>query len=148
MIIDGLLSLLQGFGNLQWTNGVMILVGCALLYVGIKKDMEPLLLIPIGFGAILVNIPLAGLMEKEGLLRYFYEAGVLTEIFPCLIFIGIGAMTDFAPFWKIPASFFWAGRGNSGFFSLFCWPWFWDSPNWKLWPLGSSGLATGPPPFT
>ena len=80
----------------------MILVGCALLFLGIKKEMEPLLLVPIGFGAILVNIPLAGLMEKEGLLRYFYEAGVLTEIFPCLIFIGIGAMTDFGPLLENP----------------------------------------------
>ena len=116
MIIDGLLSLLQGFGNLQWTNGVMILVGCALLYVGIKKDMEPLLLIPIGFGAILVNIPLAGLMEKEGLLRYFYEAGVLTEIFPCLIFIGIGAMTDFAPLLENPRILLLGGAGQFGIF--------------------------------
>ena len=59
MIIDGLVSLLTGFGNFEWTHGVMIMVGCALLYLGIKKDMEPLLLVPIGFGAILVNIPLA-----------------------------------------------------------------------------------------
>jgi oxaloacetate decarboxylase beta subunit len=70
----------------------MIAVGCALLYLGIKKDMEPLLLVPIGFGAILVNIPMSGLMDEGGLLRHFYEAGVLTEIFPCLIFIGIGAI--------------------------------------------------------
>ena len=116
MIIDGLLSLLTGFGNFQWTNGVMILVGCALLYLGIKKDMEPLLLIPIGFGAILVNIPLAGLMEKEGLLRYFYEAGVLTEIFPCLIFIGIGAMTDFGPLLENPRILLLGGAGQFGIF--------------------------------
>jgi oxaloacetate decarboxylase beta subunit len=116
MIIDGLLSLLNGFANLQWTNGVMILVGCALLYVGIKKDMEPLLLIPIGFGAILVNIPLAGLMEKEGLLRYFYEAGVLTEIFPCLIFVGIGAMTDFGPLLENPRILLLGGAGQFGIF--------------------------------
>ena len=94
----------------------MILVGCALLYLGIKKDMEPLLLIPIGFGAILVNIPLAGLMEKEGLLRYFYEAGVLTEIFPCLIFIGIGAMTDFGPLLENPRILLLGGAGQFGIF--------------------------------
>jgi sodium ion-translocating decarboxylase beta subunit len=116
MITDGLMSLLSGFGNLQWSNGVMILVGCALLYLGIKKDMEPLLLIPIGFGAILVNIPLAGLMEKEGLLRYFYEAGVLTEIFPCLIFIGIGAMTDFGPLLENPRILLLGGAGQFGIF--------------------------------
>ena len=94
----------------------MILVGCALLYLGIKKDMEPLLLIPIGFGAILVNIPLAGLMEKEGLLRHFYEAGVLTEIFPCLIFIGIGAMTDFGPLLENPRILLLGGAGQFGIF--------------------------------
>ncbi len=116
MIIDGFLSLLNGFGNLQWTNGVMILVGCALLYLGIKKNMEPLLLIPIGFGAILVNIPLAGLMEKGGLLRYFYEAGVLTEIFPCLIFVGIGAMTDFGPLLENPRILLLGGAGQFGIF--------------------------------
>jgi sodium ion-translocating decarboxylase beta subunit len=116
MIIDGLLSLLNGFGNLQWSNVVMILVGLALLYLGIKKDMEPLLLIPIGFGALLVNIPLAGLMEKEGLLRHFYEAGVLTEIFPCLIFIGIGAMTDFGPLLENPRILLLGGAGQFGIF--------------------------------
>jgi oxaloacetate decarboxylase beta subunit len=116
MITEGLLSLLSGFGNLQWSNGVMIIVGCALLYLGIKKDMEPLLLVPIGFGAILVNIPMAGLMEKDGLLRYFYEAGVLTEIFPCLIFIGIGAMTDFGPLLENPRILLLGGAGQFGIF--------------------------------
>jgi oxaloacetate decarboxylase beta subunit len=116
MVTDGLFILLSGLGNLQWSNGVMILVGCALLYLGIKKDMEPLLLVPIGFGAILVNIPLAGLMEKEGLLRYFYDAGVLTEIFPCLIFVGIGAMTDFGPLLENPRILLLGGAGQFGIF--------------------------------
>jgi oxaloacetate decarboxylase beta subunit len=116
MALDGFSSFLLGFANFHWTNGVMILVGCALLYLGIKKGMEPLLLIPIGFGAILVNIPLAGLMEKEGLLRHFYEAGVLTEIFPCLIFIGIGAMTDFGPLLENPRILLLGGAGQFGIF--------------------------------
>jgi carboxybiotin decarboxylase len=116
MLVDGFSSFLLGFANFQWTNGVMILVGFALLYLGIKKDMEPLLLVPIGFGAILVNIPLAGLMEEEGLLRYFYEAGVLTEIFPCLIFIGIGAMTDFGPLLENPRILLLGGAGQFGIF--------------------------------
>ncbi|MBP1713125.1 MAG: sodium ion-translocating decarboxylase, beta subunit [Deltaproteobacteria bacterium] len=116
MVLDGFSSFLLGVVNFQWTNGVMILVGCALLYLGIKKEMEPLLLVPIGFGAILVNIPLAGLMEKEGLLRYFYEAGVLTEIFPCLIFVGIGAMTDFGPLLENPRILLLGGAGQFGIF--------------------------------
>ncbi len=116
MFLDGFSSFLLGFANFHWTNGVMIIVGCALLYFGIKKEMEPLLLIPIGFGAILVNIPLGGLMEKEGLLRYFYEAGVLTEIFPCLIFVGIGAMTDFGPLLENPRILLLGGAGQFGIF--------------------------------
>lgn len=116
MFLDGFSSFILGVANFHWTNGVMILVGCGLLYLGIKKEMEPLLLIPIGFGAILVNIPLAGLMEKEGLLRYFYEAGVLTEIFPCLIFVGIGAMTDFGPLLENPRLLLLGGAGQFGIF--------------------------------
>jgi len=116
MVLEGFSSFLLAITNFQWTHGVMILVGCALLYLGIKKDMEPLLLVPIGFGAILVNIPLAGLMEKEGLIRYFYEAGVLTEIFPCLIFIGIGAMTDFGPLLENPRILLLGGAGQFGIF--------------------------------
>ncbi|MBI4495488.1 MAG: sodium ion-translocating decarboxylase subunit beta [Deltaproteobacteria bacterium] len=116
MLIQGLLSLGGGFGNLQPSNAVMIIVGCALLYLAIQRDMEPLLLIPIGFGAILVNIPLAGMMEQGGLLRYFYESGVLTEIFPCLIFIGIGAMTDFGPLLENPRILLLGGAGQFGIF--------------------------------
>jgi len=116
MIFEGFNLLLAGFGALQWSNGVMILVGCTLLYLGIKKGMEPLLLLPIGFGAILVNIPLAGMMEEGGLLRYFYEAGVLTEIFPCLIFVGIGAMTDFGPLLQNPRILLLGGAGQFGIF--------------------------------
>jgi sodium ion-translocating decarboxylase beta subunit len=116
MIMDGLSSLLVGFSNFQWSHGVMIGVGCALLYLGIKKDMEPLLLVPIGFGAILVNVPMAGMMEEGGLLRLFYEAGVLTEIFPCLIFVGIGAMTDFGPLLENPRILLLGGAGQFGIF--------------------------------
>ncbi len=116
MIINGLASLLTGFGTFEWTHGVMIMVGCALLYLGIKKNMEPLLLVPIGFGAILVNIPLGGMMEEGGLLRHFYDAGVLTEIFPCLIFIGIGAMTDFGPLLENPRILLLGGAGQFGIF--------------------------------
>jgi len=116
MIIDGLTSLLAGFGAFEWTHGVMIAVGCALLYLGIKKNIEPLLLLPIGFGAILVNIPLGGMMEQGGLLRYFYDSGVLTEIFPCLIFVGIGAMTDFGPLLENPRILLLGGAGQFGIF--------------------------------
>ena len=96
-IASGFQGLLLGITNLTAGHVLMILIGSLLLYLGIKRGYEPLLLVPIGFGAILVNIPLAGLMNEDGILRYFYENGILTEIFPVLIFLGIGAMTDFSP---------------------------------------------------
>ncbi|MFT6268466.1 MAG: oxaloacetate decarboxylase beta subunit [Alphaproteobacteria bacterium] len=74
---------------------IMMLVGLGLLYLAIVKKFEPLLLLPIGFGAVLTNIPLAGFSEAGGLLHYIYYIGVDTGIFPLLIFMGVGAMTDF-----------------------------------------------------
>jgi len=113
---NGLLGLIAGFVNLDWSNGVMIIVGLILLYLGIKKDIEPVLLVPIGFGCILVNIPLAGLMDKGGFLRIIYEAGILTELFPLLIFVGIGAMTDFGPLLENPKIFLLGAAGQFGIF--------------------------------
>ena len=75
----------------------MICVGFVLLWLGIKKDCEPLLLVPIGFGCILANIPLSDVMSHEGFIRTIYDAGIATELFPLLIFVGIGAMTTQAP---------------------------------------------------
>lgn len=74
---------------------IMMLVGLGLLYLAIVKKFEPLLLLPIGFGALLTNIPLAGFSEAGGLLHYVYEVGIDTGVFPLLIFMGVGAMTDF-----------------------------------------------------
>jgi carboxybiotin decarboxylase len=113
---SGLGSLVIGFGLLTIENIIMIVVGCVLLHLGIKKDYEPLLLVPIGFGAVLVNIPLAGMMEPGGLFRHFYDAGVMTEIFPCLIFIGIGAMTDFGPLLDNPKILLLGAAGQFGIF--------------------------------
>jgi oxaloacetate decarboxylase beta subunit len=115
-IVNGLSGLIAGMVNLQWANLVMIAVGGLLLYLGIKKDFEPLLLVPIGFGAILVNIPLANLMEPDGFLRIIYDAGVMTELFPLLIFVGIGAMTDFGPVLENPYTFLLGAAGQFGIF--------------------------------
>ncbi len=94
----------------------MLLIGSLLLFLGIRKGFEPLLLLPIGFGAILVNIPLAGLMEEDGVLRFFYDTGIRTEIFPILIFIGIGAMTDFGPLLENPKIILLGAAGQFGIF--------------------------------
>jgi carboxybiotin decarboxylase len=115
-IINGLSGLTASFTALHWSNPVMIVIGCVLLYLGIKKDFEPLLLVPIGFGCILVNIPLADLMEKEGFLRIIYDMGVITELFPLLIFVGIGAMTDFGPVLENPYTFLLGAAGQFGIF--------------------------------
>lgn len=113
---NGLNGLIVGFADLHWSNPIMIGVGCLLLYLGIKKDLEPLLLVPIGFGAILVNIPHAGLMEEEGFLRIIYDMGIANELFPLLIFVGIGAMTDFGPLLENPKIFLLGAAGQFGIF--------------------------------
>jgi len=84
-----------GLANFEIGQVIMMLVGSGLLYLAIAKKFEPLLLVPIGFGAILTNIPLAGFTEVGGLLHYVYYAGIDTGIFPLVIFMGVGAMTDF-----------------------------------------------------
>ncbi|MBN1102650.1 MAG: sodium ion-translocating decarboxylase subunit beta [Deltaproteobacteria bacterium] len=115
-ILGGLQGLINGFLHLEWRSVVMILVGFLLLWLGIKKDCEPLLLVPIGFGCILVNIPLADLMDKEGFLRVIYDMGVSNELFPLLIFVGIGAMTDFGPLLSNPSTFLLGAAGQFGIF--------------------------------
>jgi sodium ion-translocating decarboxylase beta subunit len=113
---SGLSGLIAGVTHLHWSAAVMMVIGGVLLYLGVKKDFEPLLLVPIGFGCIMVNIPLAGLMEEEGFLRTIYDMGVITELFPLLIFIGIGAMTDFGPVLENPYTFLLGAAGQFGIF--------------------------------
>jgi carboxybiotin decarboxylase len=115
-LVSGLQGLFLGVANLGLGHVIMIVIACLLLYLGIEKGYEPLLLVPIGFGAILVNIPLADMMGKEGFLRFFYDAGVLTEVFPLLIFIGIGAMTDFQPLLQNPKIILLGAAGQFGIF--------------------------------
>ena len=94
----------------------MMAIAGVLLYLGIRKGFEPLLLVPIGFGAILVNIPQAELMAEGGTLRFFYDIGIRTEIFPVLIFLGIGAMTDFGPLFSNPKIIMLGAAGQFGIF--------------------------------
>jgi len=115
-LASGLQGLFLGVANLGLGHVVMLLIGSLLLYLGINKGYEPLLLLPIGFGAILVNIPLADMMGNEGFLRFFYDNGVLTEVFPLLIFVGIGAMTDFQPLLENPKIILLGAAGQFGIF--------------------------------
>lgn len=88
---------LAAFLNGQWGAAVMLCVGLLLLYLGVAKGFEPLLLVPIGFGCLLVNAPFAGMGSDHGLLGLIYNAGIENDLLPLLIFMGIGAMSDFGP---------------------------------------------------
>jgi len=111
MFVESLLKLFRdsGFAALTWQNIVMLVVSCVLIYLAIGKKFEPLLLLPIAFGMLLANLPLTGLTQVEsseqvgGLLYYLY-LGVKKGIYPSLIFLGIGAMTDFGPLIARPSS--------------------------------------------
>jgi carboxybiotin decarboxylase len=97
-------------------NVIMLLIAAVLLYLAIAKEVEPLLLLPIGFGCLLVNIPLSDMMDKGGLLKFLYDIGISTEIFPLLIFVGIGAMTDFTPLLENPKILLFGAAGQLGIF--------------------------------
>ncbi len=116
--MDNLISLWEstGFYNFTGAQIFMMLVGFLLVYLAIKKGFEPLLLLPIGFGSILSNIPVAGIAEPGGILYYFY-LGIETGVFPLLIFMGVGAMTDFGPMLANPKTLFLGAAAQFGIFS-------------------------------
>jgi len=105
-----------GLYNFTGPQAVMMAVGFLLLYLAIKKGFEPLLLLPIGFGAILSNIPLAGMIDEGGILYYMY-GGIKAGIFPLLIFMGVGAMTDFGPMLANPKTLFLGAAAQFGIFA-------------------------------
>ena len=109
----------SGFSALTWQHGLMILIACVLIYLAVGRKFEPLLLLPIAFGMLLANMPLANLMggpegeEAGGLLYYLYQ-GVKLGIYPSLIFLGIGAMTDFGPLIARPSALFMGAGAQMG----------------------------------
>jgi oxaloacetate decarboxylase beta subunit len=108
-----------GFLNLNWQIVVMLVVGGLLIYLGTAKNVEPVILIPIGTGILLANIPLAGLVDEGGLFAVLNNAGIKTELFPLLIFIGIGAMIDFGPFLERPYTILLGAAAQFGIFGTF-----------------------------
>ena len=113
----------SGFAALTWQNLAMILVSFVLFYLAIVKKFEPLLLLPISFGMFLVNLPLAGLMNEGGVdkggIIYFMSYGVKSNLFPCLVFMGVGAMTDFSPLIANPISLLLGAAAQLGIYIAF-----------------------------
>lgn len=103
--------------SLTWQHLVMWCIGGVLIYLAIKKDMEPTLLLPMGFGTILVNLPFSGAVE---VLEVLFNAGISNELFPLLLFIGIGAMIDFGPILSNPKLMFFGAAAQFGIFFTLC----------------------------
>ena len=115
-IAELLPELLKGILHFTWGNAVMITAALILIYLAIYKEIEPVLLLPIGFGCVLANIPLAGMTAAEGMMAVLYNAGIATELFPLLIFIGVGAMIDFSPLLAQPRMALLGAAGQFGIF--------------------------------
>jgi len=108
-----------GFLNLNWQIVLMLAIGGFLIYLGVAKNVEPVILIPIGTGILLANIPLGGMVDEGGLFAILRKAGIQTELFPLLIFIGIGAMIDFGPFLERPYTILLGAAAQFGIFGTF-----------------------------
>jgi oxaloacetate decarboxylase beta subunit len=108
-----------GFLNLNWQIVVMLVVGGLFIYLGTARNVEPVLLIPIGTGILLANIPLGGMVDEGGIFAVLRKAGIQTELFPLLIFIGIGAMIDFGPFLERPYTILLGAAAQFGIFGTF-----------------------------
>ncbi|HOC07222.1 MAG: sodium ion-translocating decarboxylase subunit beta [Bacillota bacterium] len=120
--------LISGIASITWQQGIMMVLGGLLIYLAIKKDMEPSLLLPMGFGAILVNLPLSGVLnqvmpgigETTGIISWMYEIGIeAAEALPLFLFIGIGAMIDFGPLLSNPRMLLFGAAAQFGIFLTF-----------------------------
>lgn len=112
-------ELFSNVTEITWQQVVMWLIGALLIYLAIKKDMEPSLLLPMGFGAILVNLPLSGAVtqgSEEGIIDVLFNAGIANELFPLLLFVGIGAMIDFGPLLSNPKLMIFGAAAQFGIF--------------------------------
>lgn len=119
MKMNFLSELFANVGNVTWQHAVMWCIGGVLIYLAIAKKMEPALLLPIGFGTILVNLPLSGAVtqgKEVGVLTLLFDSGIANELFPLLLFIGIGAMIDFEPLLSNPKLFLFGAAAQFGIF--------------------------------
>ncbi len=147
ILYENILYLFQGDG---WKYPVMWLIGAALIYLAIKKEMEPTLLLPLGFGTIMVNLPFSGAISQlidgvftEGPLSTLFDAGIANELFPLLLFIGIGAMIDFGPVLTNPKLMIFGAAAQFGIFVTFCFASLFF-PTEAAASIGIIGAADGP----
>lgn len=126
-VLSDFLALFENIGNTDWRMVLMWIIGGVLIYLAIKKEMEPTLLLPMGFGTILVNLPMSGAIGHDGPLTALFNAGIANELFPLLLFIGIGAMIDFGPLLKNPWLMLFGAAAQFGiFFTFFAARFFFD----------------------
>lgn len=144
-------ELLNGLLSLNIGQSIMIIMGAGLIYLSIKKDYEPALLIPIGFSAILVNIPLSSAIDQaaggaitRGILSYLFDAGIITELFPLLIFIAVGAMIDFTPLLENPLMLLFGAAAQFGIFFTMCTASMFGFTLKQAASIGIIGAADGP----
>ncbi len=147
LLVDFIRS--TGYLNMQLNQVFMVVVACVLLYLGIAKKYEPLLLVPISFGVLLVNLPLGGLMEPEtagevGGLLYYLSLGLELGIYPPLIFLGVGAMTDFGPLIANPVTLLLGAAAQFGIFLTFLGAMFLGFSAPEAGAIGIIGGADGP----
>ncbi|WP_027632819.1 sodium ion-translocating decarboxylase subunit beta [Clostridium hydrogeniformans] len=143
--------LIQGITSITLGNIAMWALGGLLIYLAIAKDFEPALLLPMGFGAIIVNIPMSGAITQiventpvEGVLNVLFNAGIATELFPLLIFIGIGAMIDFGPILQNPFMLLFGAAAQFGIFFTICVAGLLGFPLREAAAIGIIGAADGP----
>jgi carboxybiotin decarboxylase len=115
-IAELLPELLKGILHFTWGNALMISAALVLIYLAVFREIEPVLLLPIGFGCLLANIPLGGMTVASGMMGVLYNAGIATELFPLLIFVGVGAMIDFSPLLAQPNMALLGAAGQFGIF--------------------------------
>lgn len=138
-----------GFANISLPRLFMIIIACVLLYLGIAKKYEPLLLVPISFGVLLINLPLSGLMQAPnggalGGLFYYLSLGVDLGIYPPLIFLGVGAMTDFGPLIANPITLLLGAAAQFGIFATFLGAYLLNFTPQEAGAIGIIGGADGP----
>lgn len=137
-------ELSKGFTHFTAGNLLMVLVGATLIALAVIKEYEPVLLLPIGFGCLLANIPLTGMLEAGGLFRVLYNAGVGNELFPLLVFIGVGAMIDFSPLLAQPRMVLLGAAGQFGIFGTLILATLLNFPLNEAASIGVIGAIDGP----